>query len=226
MVLRIFWMILKCFQSLQLLLVSPYLLIPHTLYFYCKVLIFQNLLSFFFNHIPVSWNCDIYQHTCSLYYYYYHHNHHHPFLSTFCRCRELLLYFITLNDTHTQDRAPLDEGSVRGTDLYLTIHNTLKRQTSMLFGRIPTWYPSMRASAHPLLRPRGRWDRFDQICDDNTAQGPHDKDQKSMNTLHKTRSLESYVSRWRANIETAVKTCGVATWSGVTYITPTLISSG
>jgi hypothetical protein len=26
--------------------------------------VFQNLLSFFLNHIPVSWNCDIYQHTC------------------------------------------------------------------------------------------------------------------------------------------------------------------
>jgi hypothetical protein len=27
--------------------------------------IFQNLLRFFLNHIPVSWNCDIYQHSCS-----------------------------------------------------------------------------------------------------------------------------------------------------------------
>jgi hypothetical protein len=34
---------------------------------YCKVFIFQNLLSFFLNHIPVTWNCDIYQHTCSLF---------------------------------------------------------------------------------------------------------------------------------------------------------------
>jgi hypothetical protein len=37
------------------------------LYFYCKVLIFQNVLSSLTNHIPVSWNCDIYQHTCSLF---------------------------------------------------------------------------------------------------------------------------------------------------------------
>ena len=28
--------------------------IPHALYFYCKVFIFQNLLGFFFNHIYVS----------------------------------------------------------------------------------------------------------------------------------------------------------------------------
>jgi hypothetical protein len=32
-----------------------------------RSLYFQNLLSFFLNHIPVSWNCDIYQHTCSLF---------------------------------------------------------------------------------------------------------------------------------------------------------------
>jgi hypothetical protein len=30
--------------------------IQHTLYFYCKAFIFQNLLSFFLNHIPVTWN--------------------------------------------------------------------------------------------------------------------------------------------------------------------------
>jgi hypothetical protein len=28
---------------------------------------FQNLLTFLLNHIPVSWNCDIYQHTCSFF---------------------------------------------------------------------------------------------------------------------------------------------------------------
>jgi hypothetical protein len=38
---------------------------PHTLYFFCKVFIFQNLLRFFLNHIPVSWNYYYY------YYYYY-----------------------------------------------------------------------------------------------------------------------------------------------------------
>jgi hypothetical protein len=38
---------------------------PHTLY--CNVLIFQNLLGLFFNHVLVSWDCDIYQHTCYLF---------------------------------------------------------------------------------------------------------------------------------------------------------------
>jgi hypothetical protein len=33
------------------------------LYFYCKVLIFQILLSFVLNHISVSLNCNIYSHT-------------------------------------------------------------------------------------------------------------------------------------------------------------------
>jgi hypothetical protein len=28
---------------------------------------FQNLLRFLLNHIPVSWNCDIYQHICTLF---------------------------------------------------------------------------------------------------------------------------------------------------------------
>jgi hypothetical protein len=31
-----------------------------------RSLYFQNFLSFFLNHISVSWNCDIYQHTCCL----------------------------------------------------------------------------------------------------------------------------------------------------------------
>jgi hypothetical protein len=30
-----------------------------------SIYVFLNLLSFFMNHIPVCWNCDIYQHTCS-----------------------------------------------------------------------------------------------------------------------------------------------------------------
>jgi hypothetical protein len=43
------------------------------------------------------------------------------------------LRLITLRDTHTHTlgRIPLDEGSVRRRDLYLTKHNTHKRQTSM-----------------------------------------------------------------------------------------------
>jgi len=44
----------------------------------------------------------------------------------------LLLHPITLTDTYTRS-TPLDEGSARGQDLYLTVHNTHKR--------------------HPCLRP-------------------------------------------------------------------------
>jgi hypothetical protein len=36
------------------------------------------------------------------------------------------LYLITLSDTH--GRTPLDEGSARRRDLYLTTHNTHNRQ--------------------------------------------------------------------------------------------------
>jgi hypothetical protein len=61
-----------------------------------------------------------------------------PLLPTHCRCRGLLLHLITLNDTHTHIHKhthtlgrPLDEGSARRNDLYLTTHNTHKNQTSM-----------------------------------------------------------------------------------------------
>jgi hypothetical protein len=54
-----------------------------------------------------------------------------PLLPTHCRCRVLLLHFITLNDTLTLGTTPLDEGSARRRDLYLTTHNIHKRQTSM-----------------------------------------------------------------------------------------------
>jgi len=45
--------------------------------------------------------------------------------------RRLLLRLITLNDKHTIGRTPPDEGSARRIYLYLTTHNTHKRQTSM-----------------------------------------------------------------------------------------------
>jgi len=49
------------------------------------------------------------------------------------RCKGLLFNLVTLNDTHTHTlgRTPLDEGSARRRDLYLTTHNTQKRETSM-----------------------------------------------------------------------------------------------
>jgi hypothetical protein len=54
-----------------------------------------------------------------------HRVHHH------CRCRGLLLQLITLNDTHTRGRTPLEERSA---------------------------HPSKPAAADPRLRPRGHRD--------------------------------------------------------------------
>ena len=55
-----------------------------------------------------------------------------------CRCRVSLMPLITLHDsppTHTHTHhigiTPLDRGSVRRRDLYLTKHNTRNKQTSM-----------------------------------------------------------------------------------------------
>jgi len=72
-------------------------------------------------------------------------------------------WFTTFLD-HTQRRTtvvrtPLDEWSVRRTDLYLTTHNTHNRQTSMPPGGIRTRNPSSREVADSHLRPRGHWHR-------------------------------------------------------------------
>ena len=46
-------------------------------------------------------------------------------------CRGLSFHVITHNDTTTVGRTPLDEGSARRRDLYLTTHNTRNRLISM-----------------------------------------------------------------------------------------------
>jgi hypothetical protein len=80
-----------------------------------------------------------------------------PLLPTRYRCRHLLFHLITLNDTHTLSRPPLDEGSARRRDLYLTIHNTLKRHTSMWpAGFEPTIIVSDRPQIHALDRTAAR----------------------------------------------------------------------
>jgi hypothetical protein len=81
-----------------------------------------------------------------------------PLLPAHCRCRGLLLHTITLRHA-TLGRTPLDEGSVRRRDLYLTTHNTHKRQASVPIGGIRTRNPSKRAAADPRRRPHGHWDR-------------------------------------------------------------------
>jgi len=60
----------------------------------------------------------------------------------------------------TLGRTPLDKWSARRRDLYLTTHNTHKRQTNIHApGGIRARNPSKRAAADPRLRPRCHWDR-------------------------------------------------------------------
>jgi hypothetical protein len=67
-------------------------------------------------------------------------------------------FTITLRHTEL-GRTPLDDWSAQCRDLYLTTHNTHKRQTSMPPSRIRTSNPSKRAAADPRVRPRGHRDR-------------------------------------------------------------------
>jgi hypothetical protein len=64
---------------------------------------------------------------------------------------EVVIPFDHTERNNTVGRTPLDEGSARRRDLYLTTtHNTHKRQTS-----IRTHDPSKRAAEDPRLRPHG-----------------------------------------------------------------------
>ena len=89
----------------------------------------------------------------------------------------------------TVGRSPLDEWSARPRDLYLIIHNTHNRQTSMPPSRIRTHDLSRWAVADLRLRPRGHWDRHvtlyktiihSQIMRDNT---------RSLRRLYKIRKI-------------------------------------
>jgi hypothetical protein len=67
-------------------------------------------------------------------------------------------FTITLIHT-TIGKTPQDEWSARRWDLYLTTHNTHKRQTTTpAVGFEPT-IPAKRTPVDPHLRPRGHWDR-------------------------------------------------------------------
>jgi hypothetical protein len=62
--------------------------------------------------------------------------------------------------THTTvSRTPLDEGSARRRDLYLTTQTLYKRQTIHAPGGIRTHDPSKRSVADLRFRPGGHWDR-------------------------------------------------------------------
>jgi hypothetical protein len=65
-----------------------------------------------------------------------------------------LLHLIALNDTRARGRTPLDEGSARCGDIYLT----QRSQETDIHARsgIRILNPSMRAGADPRLRPSCR----------------------------------------------------------------------
>jgi hypothetical protein len=67
-------------------------------------------------------------------------------------------FTIALRDA-TLCRYPLDDGSARRKDLYLT-SQTLYKTNIHAPGAIRTHDPSKRAAADPRLRPRGHWDRL------------------------------------------------------------------
>ena len=60
---------------------------------------------------------------------------------------------------HTVAWIPLNEWSARHRDLYLTKHNTRKRQTSIHPAGFEPPNPSKHAAVNPLLWPRGHLDR-------------------------------------------------------------------
>jgi hypothetical protein len=59
---------------------------------------------------------------------------------------------------NTLGGTPLDEWSARRRDLYVTTHNTHKRQTSMTPEEIRTRNPTKPAAADPRLRQRDHWE--------------------------------------------------------------------
>jgi hypothetical protein len=80
------------------------------------------------------------------------------YLLVHSRCRGCLF---SLDHTQAQTivgRTPLDEGSARRRDLYLTAQ-TLYKTNIHAPGGIPTHDPSKHSAADLRLRPRGHWDR-------------------------------------------------------------------
>jgi hypothetical protein len=69
------------------------------------------------------------------------------------QCRGFVISFDHTERHTTVGRTPLDEGSARRTDLYLTTHNTHNKQTSMPpVGFEPTIPVSERPQTHALDR--------------------------------------------------------------------------
>jgi hypothetical protein len=83
-----------------------------------------------------------------------------PLLPT-CSQQVSRVFVISLDhiQTHTTvGRTPLDEGSARQRDLYLTTHNTVQETNIHAADGIRTDDPSKRSAADLRLRRRGRWD--------------------------------------------------------------------
>jgi hypothetical protein len=81
------------------------------------------------------------------------------YLLVHSRCRGCLLSLDHTQTHTTVVRTPLDEGSARRRDLYLTTRTLYKRKKIHPPGEIRTHNPSKRSAADPRLRPRGHWDR-------------------------------------------------------------------
>jgi len=70
-------------------------------------------------------------------------------------CIGVLLHLITLNDTYTLGRTPLDEGSAHRSDLLRTHPNSKGQTHTPDLSGIRTHNPSKRAVADPRFRPPG-----------------------------------------------------------------------
>jgi len=80
-----------------------------------------------------------------------------PLLPTHFRRRGFLLHVITLSDTNTLGKTPLDEGSSLGSDFFLTTHNVHNRQTFMpLVGFEPAIPARWRWQITPKITPQLR----------------------------------------------------------------------
>jgi hypothetical protein len=81
------------------------------------------------------------------------------YLLVHSRCRGFVISFDRTQTHTTVGRTPLDEGSARRRDLYLTTQ-TLYKTNIHAGGGIRTHNPSKRSAADPHRRPHGHWDRL------------------------------------------------------------------
>jgi hypothetical protein len=87
-----------------------------------------------------------------------------------------LLRSITLNDTNTIGKTPLNEGSARRRDPYLTTHNTHQRETSMPPARFEPANPASELSQTYTLNR--------VVRGIGTSRAPHPYDEQvPLNTL-------------------------------------------